>query len=611
MIGFRTKRGDGYPVVRLENLTYDACMNNARIADELDLIADLLEFQGANTFRVRAYRNGARVVRDLTESALTLALDPTRSLTEIEGIGDDLAKKIVTLATTGSLPFLDELKAQVPQSVLALLRVPGLGPKKAAVLYKELKISTLDELRIACETQRVRALKGFGVKTEETILAGIAQASTAAERIYWAEVDVVAQSLVAFLKAGEGIDQIEVAGSYRRGKETIGDLDLLVVSTIPNTVMDRFAQFEEVEKILGRGETKMSVRLYKGLQVDLRVVPAESFGAALQYFTGSKEHNVVLRGLAKDKGLKVNEYGVFRIEKGQSSDEGKAESTETYIAGRSEEEVYHAIDLPWFPPELREARKEFEWAVAGKLPKLIDVGDIRGDLHMHTTESDGQDTLEAMIAAAQARGLEYIAITDHSKRVSMANGLNGDRLRQQWKLIDKMNGKLQGFRVLKGVEVDILEKGPLDIEDEVLAEADWVVASVHYGQNQPREQITARIVGALKNPYVSAIAHPTGRLINRRKAYEVDLQAVFQAASDYGKLLELNSNPARLDLDDVQCAAAKQAGIPIVISTDAHGTAGLAVIRYGLMQARRAGLTKDDVANTRPWNELHAIIGKR
>jgi DNA polymerase (family 10) len=272
--------------------------------------------------------------------------------------------------------------------------------------------------------------------------------------------------------------------------------------------------------------------------------------------------------------------------------------------------LYRAIDLPWFPPEIREARKEFEWAAQGKLPKLVELEDIRGDLHMHTTESDGQDSLEAMIDAAQSRGLEYIAITDHSKRVSMANGLNGDRLRQQWKLIDKLNAKLCGFRVLKGVEVDILEKGPLDIEDEVLAEADWVVASVHYGQNQPREQITARVVGAIKNPHVSAIAHPTGRLINRRKAYELDLDAVFQAASDYGKLLELNSNPARLDLDDVQCAAAKARGIPIVISTDAHSTQGLAVIRYGILQARRGGLTKADVANTRPWDEMRKLIGR-
>lgn len=579
-------------------------MTNTRIADELDLIADLLEFQGANQFRVRAYRNGARVVRDMPEPVATILGDSERRLTEYEGIGEDLANKIATLATTGSLPFLEDLKAQVPQSVLALLRIPGLGPKKAATLYKELHIATLEQLQAACAAHKVRELKGFGAKTEDSILVGIDQAAKATERMYWAEADMIAHTLVTYLKSGPGVEQIEVAGSYRRGKETIGDLDILVDSSSPAAVMDQLNAFEEVDQVLGRGDTKMSVRLHNGLQVDLRVVPAESFGAALQYFTGSKDHNVILRGLAKDKGLKVNEYGVFRIS-------GKGEkATEKHVAGRTEEDVYHAIGLPWFPPEIREARKEFEWAAEGRLPTLVEVSDLRGDLHMHTTESDGQDSLEAMIAAAQARGLEYIAITDHSKRVSMANGLNGERLRKQWKLIDKLDAKLSDFRVLKGVEVDILEKGPLDIEDEVLAEADWVVASIHYGQNQPREQITARVVGALKNPYVSAIAHPTGRLINRRKAYEIDLEAVFQAASDYGKLLELNSNPARLDLDDVQCAAAKSRGIPIVISTDAHSTQGLAVIRYGILQARRGGLTKADVANTRPWEELRKMIGR-
>jgi DNA polymerase (family 10) len=579
-------------------------MTNARIADELDLIADLLEFQGANAFRVRAYRNGARVVRDLPEPVEVILQDENRRLTEYEGIGDDLASKIATLSATGTVPMLDQLKAEVPQSVLALLRIPGLGPKKAATLFRELKITTLDELRQACNEHRVRALKGFAAKTEETILAGIDQAATATARMYWAEADVIAQALVAHLKLEPSIEQLELAGSYRRGKETIGDLDLLALAGSPNAAMDRLASFPDLDTVLGRGDTKMSIRLHNGLQVDLRVVPRDAWGAALQYFTGSKDHNVVVRGLAKDRGLKINEYGVFRIV-------GKgAEAREEYIAGRTEAEVYDAVGLPCFPPEIREARQEFNWAAAGKLPKLIEEVDIRGDLHMHTTESDGQDSLEAMVAAAQSRGLTYIAITDHSKRVSMAHGLDGDRLCQQWKAIDKLNAKLNGFLVLKGVEVDILEKGPLDLPDDVLAEADWVVASVHYGQNQPREQITDRIVGALKNKYVSAIAHPTGRIINRRKPYEVDLAAVYKAASEYGKLLELNSNPARLDLDDIACAAAKQQGIPIVISTDAHSTNGLQVLRYGILQARRAGLTASDVANTRPWPELKKLIGR-
>lgn len=575
-------------------------MTNSQIADVLDEIADLLEFQAANPFRVRAYRNGARIVRDLTENVGSILADASRKLTDIQGIGADLADKISVLSGGGTLPFLEELQAAVPQSVMALLRIPGLGPKKAAALHKELGVTSLDELRAACEQHKVRDLKGFGAKTEETILAGIAQAATATERMYWAKADEVAQELRAHLAACPAVKQVELAGSYRRGRETIGDLDALVVAEDVGAVMDHFGKFSAAANVIGRGDTKMSIRLPTGLQIDLRVVPAESFGAALQYFTGSKDHNVILRGMAKDRGLKINEYGLFKLTDG----------AEQYVAGRTEADVYAAMGLPCFPPELREARREFQWAAEGNLPKLIEVGDIRGDLHMHTTATDGKATLEEMVAAAQSRGLKYIAITDHSKRVSMARGLDGDRLRAQWKEIDALNRQLDGFVVLKGVEVDILEKGGLDLDDDVLSGADWIMASVHYGQNQPREQITDRVLGAIANPYVSAIAHPTGRLINRRKPYEIDLTAVFQAAKEHGKLMELNSNPARLDLDDVACATAKSYGIPIVISTDAHSTEGLDVLRYGILQARRAGLTASDVANTRPWPELKKLIGK-
>lgn len=571
-------------------------MNNAEIAAAFDEIADILEFQGANPFRVRAYRNAARTIGDLPEPVAAVAEDAERKLTDIEGIGEDLAGKIHTLLSTGALPMLDELRGQVPASVLAIMRVPGLGPKKAAALYRELKVGSLDALRRACLDHRVRQLKGFGEKTEQSILAGLEIAGAAQQRMLWAEADVYAQSLLGHLRECKSIKQIEPAGSYRRGKETIGDLDILVVSDEHAEVMDRLAGFEGVAQVLARGETKMSVRLSAGLQVDLRVVPEESFGAALQYFTGSKEHNVVLRGMAKSRGLKVNEYGVFRGEK--------------YIAGRTEEEVYAALDLPCFPPELREARREFEWAAEGQLPELVELGDIRGDLHMHTSESDGKASLEEMVEAAARLGRKYVAITDHSKRVTMANGLDGKRLRKQWAQIDKLNGRLQGITVLKGVEVDILERGGLDIADEVLAEADWVVASVHYGQKQSRQQITRRIVDALANPYVSAIAHPTGRLINRRKGYDVDLEAVFKAAADHGKLLELNAHPWRLDLDDVGCAAARSHGIPIVISTDAHSTSDLLKMRYGILQARRAGLTKKDVANTRTWAQMRKLISR-
>jgi DNA polymerase (family 10) len=573
-------------------------MNNVRIAEVFDLIGDLLEFKDENPFRVRAYRNGARAVRDYPQQMEALLADPQAKLTDIPGVGKDLAEKIVTLCATGTLPLLEELQAQVPASVLALLRIPGLGPKKAAALYNELKISTLDELKAACESHRVRDLKGFGAKTEEAILAGMTLAQSAGDRMLWANADQFARDLRAHLAPCKSIQELEVAGSYRRGRETVGDLDLLVVSANPDEVMDQFARFPESEAIVGRGPTKMTVRLAGGLQVDMRVVPAQSFGAALVYFTGSKQHNIILRGMAKDRGLKINEYGVFRVRDGQ----------ETLVAGKNEKEVYAALDLPWIPPELREARREFEWAAENKLPKLVQLEDLRGDLHMHTTATDGKATMMEMVDAARARGLDYIAITDHSKRVTMANGLDGTRLRRQWAEIDKLNARLRGFKVLKGVEVDILERGGLDLPDDVLAEADWVVASVHYGQNQPREQITRRVVGALENPYVRAIAHPTGRLLNRRKAYEIDLETVFKAARDHGKILELNANPYRLDLDDVACAAAKSHGVPIVISSDAHSTDGLDVLRYGIMQARRAGLTKRDVANARSLQKLEALL---
>ena len=570
-------------------------MTNADVADVFEQIAELLEFQGANPFRVRAYRNGARAIRDLPESVEQIVADPDRKLTDVEGIGKDLAQKVATLVETGSLPMLDEILAEVPNSILAVLRVPGLGPKRAAVLYNELGVSNLDELRRACEAKQVRELAGFGAKTEEKILQGLAIAAEADARTYWFQADAVAQAILEHLRQCKAVRKMEVAGSYRRCKETVGDLDILVVAADAEEVMDHFGRFPKVEGVLLRGGTKMSVRLIGGMQVDLRVVPAESFGAALQYFTGSKAHNIVVRAMAKGRGLKINEYGVFR---GQQR-----------IAGRTEEEVYAALGLPCFAPELREARREFEWAEAGALPALVELDDIRGDLHAHSTWSDGLNTIEQMAEAAKARGLKYVAITDHSKRVAMAGGLDAPRLRRQWAEIDKLNKRLKGVTILKGIEVDILEGGGLDLDDGVLAGADWVVASVHYGQGQPREQITRRVIEALQNPHVSAIAHPTGRLLNRRKAYEIDLDAVLRAAAECGKMMELNAHPQRLDLDDVACAAARNLGVPVVISTDAHNINGLEAMRYGVLQARRGGLTKQDVANTRTWAQMKKLLG--
>ncbi len=574
-------------------------MTNKDIAAAFEQVADLLEFQGANPFRVRAYRNGARKIGDLGERVSDILADESRHLTDLDGIGKDLAEKIEQLVTTGRLTQLEELQAQVPSTVLAMLRVPGLGPKKAAVLFKELGVESLEQLRLACEKQQVRDLKGFGAKTEEAILKGLAIAEQGDVRTKWAEADAIVGEVLQHLSNEKNIKQVEPAGSYRRGCETVGDLDFLVEAKDVVAVMDHFGKYPGIAEVIARGDTKMSVRLSSGMQMDLRVVPKESFGAALQYFTGSKAHNVELRGRAKQRGLKINEWGVYEVDQ---------DGNENYVAGKTEKDVYSAMDLPLFPPEMREDREEFEWAESGQLPKLVELKDICADLHMHTNATDGKASLVEMVSAAKARGLEYIAITDHSKRVTMANGLDAKRLLAQWKEIDKLQAEQDGFRILKGIECDILEKGGMDLPDDILAQADWVIASVHYGQNQPIELITERILGALENPHVDIIAHPTGRLINRREPYALDMDKVFKAAARHKKLLELNANPARLDLHDLHCAVARRMGIPIVISTDAHSTDGLDVMRYGVLQARRGGLTAKHVANTLPWEKFAKLL---
>lgn len=572
-------------------------MTNGQIADVFAEVADLLEFKGSNPFRIRAYRSGARALQNLTTSVAAL-VEEEADLTELDGIGKDLAAKIVGLVDTGELPMLTELREEIPSGVMAILRIPGLGPKKAAVLHKELNIESLDQLKEACEAEKVRELKGFAAKTEKTILDGIAFAAEAQQRTYWSKADEIAQEIRTHLESCDQVAQLELAGSYRRGRETIGDLDFLVDSQDASAVMDHFAEAPRVKETMLRGDTKMSVRIDTGMQVDLRVVPTESFGAALQYFTGSKEHNVAVRGRAKQMGMKVNEYGVYNTE------------TDELVAGASEEEVYAALGLPCFPPELRENRGEFEWAEQDAIPDLVDLDDIVGDLHMHTTATDGKNSIEEMVAAAKERGLKYIAITDHSQRVSMAMGLDPERLLKQWEEVDAVNKACgRTFTVLKGIECDILEKGGMDLPDEVLEQADWVLASVHYGQRQSQKEITKRILDAIENPHVDCIAHPTGRLINKREAYAVDMDAVMKAAKEHGKLLELNANPARLDLNDVYCRAAKEHGIPIVVNTDAHSVNGLAVMRYGVLQARRAGLTSADVANTRTWTQFKKLLG--
>ena len=574
-------------------------MNNEKISNTLGQLADLLEFTGANAFRLRAYRNGARLIKELPDSIASM-IEAGEDLTKLDGIGKGVSEKCHELVETGNLKQLDEILETVPRSVLDLLKVPKLGPKKCAALFNEMGIETLDQLKAACEAGEVRSLSGFGEKTEKAILEGITIAAAANERILWASADKIVLRLREFMSTCKQVKQLEFAGSYRRGKETVGDLDILVDSTNSDAVMDHFAKFEEITSVIVRGETKMSVRLENEFQVDLRVVPKKSFGAALQYFTGSKDHNVLIRGRAKKMDLKINEWGVYDT----SSDEEK------WIAGKTEADVYETLDLPYFQPEIREARRELDWADENELPKLIELNDIVGDLHMHTTATDGKASIEEMADAARSRGLKFIAITDHSKRVAMANGLDGERALAQWKEIDKINKAAKDdFLILKGIECDILEAGGMDLPDKVLAKADFVIASIHYGQNQSRQQITDRITGALENPHVSVLAHPTGRLLNKREAYEVDMDAVFQSAKANKKLVELNANPIRLDLNDVYLLAAKTHGIPVVINTDAHRIAGLDNMKYGIKQARRGCLTANDVANTREWKQLKKLIG--
>lgn len=585
-------------------------MTNADIVTAFEHVADLLEYRGDNVFRVRAYRTAARTIDGLVESLASVRADPARSLEDLEGIGSDLAGKIATLLDTGRLPLLEELEREVPKVAFELMRVPGLGPKKVKVLVEALGIDSLAALEEACRTGQVRGIKGFGPKTEAAILENLAFAQDPERaRVLWNEAEAVAAALVAWMEESPAVRRVEPAGSLRRGRETVGDLDILVESDTPVAVMDRLIAWPEGTDVMLRGDTKTSIRGPRGMQIDLRVVPAASFGAALQYFTGSKEHNVKLRGRARDRGLTINEYGVFRLPAAADPDGPKGPS----LAGQTEAEIYAAVGLPWIPPELREGRHEIELADYDALPDLVTVADIRGDLHMHTTATDGEDTLAEMVRAAIDRGLAYIAITDHGQRVTMAHGLDRRRLLEQWTAIDRLNDSLAAdgkppIVVLKGIEVDLLEKGGLDLPDDVLAEADWVVASLHYGQNQSREKITARLIEAIENPHVAVIGHPTGRLINRRPAYDVDLEAVIAAAARTGTFLEINANPWRLDLDDRHAAAAKAAGVKLVISTDAHSTRGFDVLRCGVLQARRAGLEAKDVVNTRTLAELRQLM---
>ena len=568
-------------------------IHNTDIATAFDEIADLLEIKGENPFRVRAYRNAARTIGDLGEE-LQARVEKGEDLTQIAGIGKDLAAKIGQIVITGRIAYLEELRQEMPAGLLDMLRLPGLGPKRVKILYDDLKIQDLTQLEAAAKSGKIQELKGFGEKIVAGFLKAIETRQVEGRRFRRASITPYAEALLRHLRATPGVKQAELAGSYRRARETVGDLDILVEADPSDAVMERFTTYDEVQQILAKGDTKSSVLLRAGIQVDLRVVPAESFGAALQYFTGSKEHNIAVRKIAQAKGLKVNEYAVTRGEQA--------------VAGRTEKEVYAALGLAWMPPELRENRGEVERAAGKDIPQLIEVKDIRGDLHNHSTWSDGAHTVAEMAAAAQARGYEYLALCDHSKRLTVANGLDEARLAQQIKEIDKLNEGFKGFRLLKGSEVDILEDGSLDLSDAILKELDLVVVSVHSKFNLSREKQTERVLRALDHPCTSILAHPTGRLILEREPFDIDMPRVIEHARQRGCFLELNANPMRLDMNDVYCHMAKQAGVLVSIDVDAHRAQDLDLITFGIGQARRGWLEKGDVLNTRSLKVLLKLL---
>jgi DNA polymerase (family 10) len=568
-------------------------IQNSDIADVFDRIADYLEIEGENPFKIRAYRNASRTIRGLGPELRDM-LASGEKLTELPGIGKELAAKIVEILETGTAQALEKLKQKVSEDVIEMLKISNLGPKRVSALYHELKIESLTELKDAAEAGRIQALPGFGVKTEQHIREALNTLAQRPARVSIAAAGPPVDRLVAYLQQIPGVVAVAVAGSFRRCKETVGDIDILVTAGEDSPVMERFTAFEEAQQVLARGETKSSMILRSGLQVDLRRVVPESFGAALQYFTGSQAHNIAIRSLARQRGLKINEYGVFDAER--------------RIAGDCEESVYRALGLPWIPPELREDRGEIEAGREGRLPKLVEPADIHGELHSHTSATDGRNSLEEMALGAKRCGLKYLAVTDHSQYLKIVGGLNERRLRAQMEEIDRLNAKLKGLRLLKGIEVEILEDGRLDLPDHILQQLDLVIGSVHSHFRLPMRQQTERILRAMDQRFFSILGHPSGRLINEREPYAVNMAALIQKANERGCFLELNANPQRLDLTDSYCQMAKAAGVLVAINTDAHSVAEFGQLIYGVGQARRGWLEKKDVLNARPLKELIRLL---
>jgi DNA polymerase (family 10) len=568
-------------------------MENREIAAVFGEISNLMKIIQDDpkwTFKAAAYDRAKRAIEGLPERLEDIARDPKRKLTDIPGIGEDLAKKIIELAETGKSKYHQEQLAKVPASLLELLQLQTVGPQKVRLFYKQAGIKSIDDLEAAVQAGRLRNLPGMSVKSEENILKALEVYRRAAGRFRLDTAYETAQQLIHYLKEFRGVEEVTPAGSLRRGRETVGDLDLLVTGYDHAGIADHFAKFPGVVQLLAKGEDKVSVKLQNDLQVDIRLLDRESYGAALQYFTGSKEHNVALRERAKKRGWKLSEYGLFKGEEA--------------LARRTEEEIYAKLDLQWIPPELRENQGEIEAAEKGELPKLVELEDIKGDLHMHTTASDGKASVEGMAEAAKKLGYEYILITDHSKAVTIANGLDEKRAVENIRRIKAARKKVKGIEIWTGAEVDILGDGSLDYPDEILKQFDIVLASVHSRMNMPAQEMTARLLKALANPYVRILGHPTGRQILKRDPFVFDLEKVFAVAKEYGVILELNGHPERLDLCDRHLKLARDRGMKVIISTDAHSPDHFKLMRYGVVTARRGWMRKEDVLNTLPPEEL-------
>ncbi|MBS3763175.1 MAG: DNA polymerase/3'-5' exonuclease PolX [Planctomycetes bacterium] len=569
-------------------------MENEQIGDIFDEIADLLALKDANPFRIRSYRNAARTVRDESRRIEEMVVEDGEDLTELPDIGDSTADKIKEIVDHGSCKRLEELRDEFPPNITELMEVPNLGPRKVKQLYDELNIANLDELRKACEEGKVRELEGMGEKTEQNILSGIETVESTAGRILWQAAAEHVDTLGSYLDECKEVERWEVAGSFRRRKETVGDLDILVHAEDRETASDRIAEHDSIHEIMSRGEERLTVRLDSGLQVDFRFFEPETFGSALMYFTGSKAHNIAVRKRAQERDWKLNEYGLLKDEE--------------RLAGNDEESVYHRLNMAWVPPELRENRGELEAAGNDELPTLIELEDVRGDLQSHTNATDGSATIEEMAKAARDRGLEYLAITDHSQAVSVAGGLDDEEIREHADNIREVSDSIDGIELLAGVEVDVLKDGKLDLEEDTLAELDWVVASMHYNLNLSEDRQTDRLISAVKSGVVHCLGHPLNRVLGKRDPLPLDTDKLIEACAEHGVYVEINAQPDRLDLPDTHCKRALEAGVRFTFGTDAHKEAGLDFMRFAVGVARRGWLEANDVVNTLTLKQLREEI---